>query len=146
MNTSYQELIKNWPKELKMIAAENRFAYIHEKARLFVLLGAEKYRKMDYFKQPDESLTIEEIEIVLQGCLQILKGKGLTAEQPLEKIGVAGFNALMRLFHFRPFQRKSKSTTINETRGVLDQITFEHLMEDSLVTYFNFCTYDFGDI
>lgn len=146
MNYSYIKLIGGWPKELRALAVKNRLPYLHEKVRLFVLLGAEKYRKMDFFNQPDKSLASEEIEIVRQGCLQILEGKGLTAEQPLENIGVAGFHALMRLLHFKPFQRKSKSTSINELRGILDQITFEHLMEDSQVTYFNFCTYDLGEI
>lgn len=146
MDTSYQKLIENWPNELKMIASENRFAYIHEKARLFLLLGAEKYRKMDFFKQPNDSLTEEEIEILKVGCEQLLNGKGLTAENPLENLDVSGFNSLMRLFHFNPIQRKSKSANINQTRGIIDQITFEHLIEDSQVTYYNYCTYDFGDI
>jgi hypothetical protein len=145
MNDSYAKLIAEWPNELKTLALENRLAYLHEKARLFILLGAEKYRKMDFFSQPDESFKEEEIEIIRQGCHQILEGKGVTAENPLENIGVSGFYDLMQLFHFEPVQRKSKPISINGSKGILDQITFEHLIEESKVTYFNFCFYDLDE-
>jgi hypothetical protein len=142
MNNSYLKLVGQWPKELKKTAIDNRFPYIHEKARLFELLGKDKYRKIDFFNQPDISLSDEEIEIIHLGCQQVKQGKGLTAVQPFENLDVSGFHALMRLFHFKPISRVSKIVTVNQSRGVLDQITFKHLMDDSEVAYFNFCAYD----
>lgn len=142
MNDSYSKLTANWSDELKEAAAKNRYSYIHEKASLFILLGKEKYRELDFFNEPDESLTSEEIEVIRQGCQQILQGKGLTAEQPFENLDVWGFHALMQLFHYRPVSRNSQYSKVNETYGVLDQIVFQHLVEDSQVEYFNFCAYN----
>ena len=142
MNDSYVKLVAEWPEDLKALALKNRLPYLHEKARMFVLVGEKKYRKMDFFNQPDEHLTAEEIDIIRQGCLQILEGKGLTEQQPLQNLGVWGFRALMEFFHFEPVERTSQSITLNESDGILDQITFKHLMEDSQITYFNFCSYN----
>ena len=135
------KLISSWSVELKRAAYENRFPYLYEKARLFELLGKDKYRKLDAFNQPDELLTDEEIEVVRRGCLQILEGKGFTADQPFENLGVSGFYALMRLFHFEKIDRMARPTTINGLRGIVDQITFKHVIDDFEVKYFNFCTY-----
>jgi hypothetical protein len=109
---------------------------------LFLKFGKEKYRKLDFFNEPNELLSDEQIELVIQGCKQVLDGRGFISEKPFENLGVTGFYALMRLFHFEPISRKSKIIQLMDTNDVLDEITFKHIIEDSEVTYFNYCSYN----
>jgi hypothetical protein len=124
------------------LAIENRFPYIFSKAESFLRLGAEKYRKGDFFQQPPANFTEEDIALLKDGCEQILNAKGLTEENPFQNLDVSGFNALMRMFHFEPFQRSTKYQSVIEgKKGCLDKITFKHVMDETEVTYFNFCLY-----
>lgn len=142
MNKSYLKHLDNWSEEVKNAAFKNRFSYIFEKASLFLKFGKEKYRKLDFFNEPNELLSDEQIELVIQGCKQVLDGRGFISEKPFENLGVTGFYALMRLFHFEPISRKSKIIQLKDSNGVLDEITFKHIIEATEVTYFNYCSYN----
>jgi len=124
------------------LAIENRFSYIFSKAELFLRLGVEKYRNDDFFKQPPENLSEEEIDILKAGCEQILIAKGLTEENPFMYLDVSGINAMMRMFHFDFFQRSTKyKVVIDGKQGCLDKITFKHIVDNSEITYYNFCSF-----
>lgn len=127
-------------KEEQLQLIENQFAYLFTKAELFLRLGPEKYRKTDFFKLPPLDSTSEELEILKLGCLQIIDGKGFSESSPLTDIDVSGLNQLMRLFHF---ESESRSTnyqySFNELEGILDCITFRHIVDGRKAIIFNLC-------
>ena len=47
------------------------YGYISEKARLFLKMKPEIYRKQDALGMPDPDLTIEELDLLKSGCRQI---------------------------------------------------------------------------
>jgi len=86
------------------------------------------------------------LEVLQIGCKQIVEGKGFSATNPLVDLDVFGFSDLMHLFHFYNGARISKALTHNGEAGILDQITFIHLMEEErTATLFHFVTYSFND-
>ncbi len=134
--------INQFSEEEKILILPNRFAYIFSKAWLYMKLGPEKYRKTDAFNQPPSDLDKEDLEIIANGCRQVLEGIGLTKEKPFTNLDVMGFSALFRLFHFQNIQRQCRhGFMLNGKSGALDCITFQHLMDGSQVVYYNFCEY-----
>ena len=127
-------------KEQQIHLIENQFIYLFSKAELFLRLGPEKYRKADFFKLPPLDSTLEELEILKLGCVQITDGKGFSESSPLTGIDVSGLNLLMRLFHF---ELESRSTnyqySFNDLEGILDCITFKHIVDGRKATIFNLC-------
>jgi len=81
-------------------ALENRFPYIFTKASHFIKEGHELYSEKDAFNFPDGSFSKQDIELIEIGCKQLIKGIGLSLENPLRKIGVRGCHKLFQLFHF----------------------------------------------
>ena len=123
-------------------ADKNRFAYVYSKANILLKTGPAIYRKNDFFKMPDSNWSNEEMELVLNGCKQILEGKGLTEDNPFTELGVGGFYRLFDTFHFRLKSRKTKSIKRNNQFDFLDAITFEHVMDETCVTYYNLVVHD----
>lgn len=119
---------------------QNQLPYIFTKAELFLKIGADKYRKEDFFHEPSERADADDLEAIRLGCEQIMQGRGFAAEKPLQNIGVSGFYRLMELFHFDYESRETKyAFHVGEQRGALDIITFTHRMDDRKATLFNFC-------
>lgn len=146
MEISHKEaknkLINQFSDAEKIIAEKNRYFYIAEKAFLFLKLGPEKYRKNDAFKQPPLDFDDQDLEILANGCRQVLEGIGLTKEKPFTGLDVQGFYGLFALFHFKNIQRQCKHGFIlNGSKGALDCITFQHLVDGTKVVYLNFCEY-----
>lgn len=134
--------INQFSEKEKNLVDSNRFVYIFSKAWLYTKLGPEKYRKDDAFNQPPVDFDHEDLEVLANGCRQLLEGVGLTIEKPFTEIDVMGFSALFRLFHFKNIQRKCKHGFIfNGKTGALDCITFQHVIDGSKVVYYNFCEY-----
>jgi hypothetical protein len=70
----------------------------------------------------------------------VLEGKGFKQENPFAGLGVGGFYALMRMFHFEPCGRKTLHLHKHDgKKGMLDCITFRHMVDENEVLYFNFC-------
>ena len=139
---SLDEVISKFTEEEKNCVDSNRFAYIFSKAWMYSKVGPEKYRKDDAFKQPPSDFDDEDLEIIANGCRQVLEGIGMTKEKPFTGLDVMGFSALFRLFHFKNVARQCEHGFIfNDKRGALDCITFEHVMDGSHVVYYNFCEY-----
>ncbi len=136
------KIIYQFSEKEKNLVDSNRFVYIFSKAWLYTKLGPEKYRKDDAFNQPPVDLDHEDLEVLANGCRQVLEGVGLTIEKPFTELDVMGFSALFRLFHFKNIQRKCKHGFIfNGKTGALDCITFQHVIDGSKVVYYNFCEY-----
>ena len=113
---------------------ESRFPYIMTKADSYIKTGPETYRKEDAFGMPREEWSKEDLSLIMDGCHQIMKGVGYTAEKPFTNLGVRGFNLLFTMLHFRSAGRKTSRLGLGKMQ---DAITFEHLMDGSVVTYFN---------
>jgi hypothetical protein len=141
-HTQLDKILNQLSDEDKKKAIENRYAYIFSKAELYLKIGAEKYRANDFFSQPDER-SPEMLSFIKKGCEQIIQVKGLSREMAFTDLGVAGFYSLMRLFHFEKVKRETDHEyQLNGQKGVMDKITFEHVMDKSWVTYYNFCKYE----
>jgi len=143
MNKLLQELkllLKTLSPDEKELFQTNRYAYLFDKAYKYLKMGPEMYRKNDPLNQPDKNCSEEELELIENGCQQVLKGKGLTAENPFTELDIIGFRLLFDLFHFEQIERVSYN--LGDGKFV-DEIKFQHLMDGSIVTYYNQVVYDF---
>ena len=128
------ELTAGFTDEQNNLFIENRFPYILTKADSYIKSGPEVYRNEDAFAMPREEWSEEDLSLIMDGCLQIMEGLGYTAEQPFKNLGIRGFNLLFTMMHFKSVGRKSRS--LGQGR-MQDEITFEHAMDKSRVTYYN---------
>jgi hypothetical protein len=131
-------LTDSFTPEQKESSSANKFGYIWSKADQFLIHGPDKYRAGDFFGMPDSEWGQEELELVTEGCRQVLQGMGLTPEKPFKGLGIGGFYRLFELFHFEPAGRKS---SFLPEGGVVDAITFRRLMDEGTVTYYNLVEY-----
>lgn len=131
---SYEQLT---PKEQELIDNCN-YTYIFFKAYNYSQTGPALYRKDDYFKQP-QTTDPNELAIIQQGIEQVLACKGLCSENPFMNLGVTGFSQLMTLFHYKSIQRKTTYRHfVGEQKGVLDAISFQHVVDKNELTLYNF--------
>jgi hypothetical protein len=128
----------NEEAKLKIDCEESRFSYIYFKALNYNEIGPLKYRSEDFFNQPSTNIR-SELALIQNGVEQLLLGKGLCKGNPLTELNVSGFTLLMTLFHFESIKR---STTyrffLNEQKGILDEITFQHVVDGTTITLYNF--------
>ena len=141
MNKQLQEVMAEMSTEYLSLAEDNQFVYLFSKAFLFLKMGPAAYRRRDFFKQPSEDSSSEEIELINNGCRQILEGRGFSTDQPLTGLGISGFYALMDLLHFK-LRRQSIAGRMEGRRGMLDRMEMQHLMDERLSVLFNFVAYD----
>ena len=138
----------------------NRAPYIMTKANHYLTVGPEKYRSKDAFKLPDVNWSTSELKQIESGCKQILLGSGFRKKHPIQHLSIKEFYLLFKLFHFKPIKQKTKGKDFplspelamlayrkyggHPPRGfsgnLLDEITFEHIMDGSKVTYYNLVT------
>lgn len=116
------------------IAAPDTFLYIHYKAFRYSAMGAEQYREEDGLRQPPSNLPSSELQMLRRGCEQIVQWRGISPDLPLEDIGVAGFYALMRLFHFT-VKKQCVSRTGDAT--VTEEMELQHSVTGEAMTLFN---------
>jgi hypothetical protein len=76
-------------------------------------------------------------EGVMNGCKQILEGKGLLETNPCKGLGISVFYRLFEVFHFEPISQKAKKIKLGSKSQFLDKIQFEHFKDGSKVTYYN---------
>jgi hypothetical protein len=108
--------------------------YIQEKARLFLKMKPEIYRKNDALGRPEPDLTEEELNLIKLGCRQIIEGKGKTPDNPLVDIGIHGFYLLIDLFHFELSMQMMVKMNVE---GVLDRMECEHIVTGEELVLFN---------
>lgn len=112
----------------------SRFPYIMTKADSYIKTGPETYRKEDAFGMPLAEWSKEDLALIMDGCNQIMRGVGFTAEKPFTNLGVRGFNLLFTMLHFKSVGRSTNRLGLGKMQ---DEITFKHVMDGSLVIYFN---------
>ena len=128
------ELTAGFTDEQNDLFIENRFPYILTKADSYIKSGPEVYRNEDAFDMPRKEWSDEDLSLIMDGCLQVMKGVGYTAEKPFKNLGIRGFNLLFTMLHFKSVGRKSSRLGLGRMQ---DEISFEHAMEKSRVTYYN---------
>ena len=146
-------------KESKLFES-NRVPYIITKANHYLTVGPETYRSKDAFGLPNINWSSSDLKQIESGCKQILLGAGFRKKQPIQHLSIKEFYLLFHLFHFKPVKQKTKMPLFplspelamlsyrkyggHPPRGfsgnVLDEITFEHIMDGSKVTYYNLVT------
>ena len=121
----YVEQFDKMPKERRMLAKENSYAYIFTKAAIFLTVGVEKYRYDDYFHQPSEDM---DIPLLISGCNQIVyKCNGLTTETCIYDLPEPDFINLMQLFHF---ELAGEDYDDSVKGKVIMKGTFRHIVSD----------------
>jgi hypothetical protein len=135
MSDSLDKLMDAWSDELQLLALDAMFPYIYTKAANYLENGPVLYSESDAFEQP-KSQDPQILEDLKKGCMQIMEGKGFSNEAPFEEISVAASYALMEMFHFRFMTRKSSYFVfLAEQKGVIDHMTFSHLIQKQMVTW-----------
>ena len=104
------------------------------KADSFLCQGSNKYRSKDAFSFPLENWSSNDLDLIKNGCEQVMNGIGFMEDNPFTNLGIRGFNLLFMMFHFKLEKRKSKRLGSGK---MLDEITFKHLVDGSEVKYYN---------
>jgi hypothetical protein len=104
-------------------------------------MGPEAYRSRDAFGEPSVELDAEDLALIESGCRQMMEGRGLTPEDPLRGLGIHGFYALFRLFHFSLVRQ----SVIPGEEGMLDRMRMRHMVDGGEVVYYNLVQYDLND-
>ena len=124
----------------KQLLLDSGYSYIFSKAYRFLEVGPDAYRQSDYFEQPSTKIS-EELEILKKGCRQILECRGLIDKRAFMDLDVTGFSQLMTLFHYKSVKRKTTyKFEIEGKKGILDAITFSHVVNGDELVLYNFCT------
>ena len=87
----------------------------------------------DAFHRPPANLPAGRLDAIKRGCEQVLQYRGLSADRPLEGIGV---DALIRLFHFDAVEHTVLATE-DSPDVVLDQMQLKHLVDGRELTLYN---------
>lgn len=122
----FEQLLNELSVKEKELFATNGYGYIYSKAKLFLKIGPKEYLAKDFFEIDVSDLDEEDFEILKNGCEQILKGKGLTAENPFENLGVLGFAKLFEVFHFEVSRIE---TARPDSEKFLDRMLVVHMVE-----------------
>ena len=128
------ELMDTLNEEESKLFESNRAPYIITQANHYLTVGPETYRFKDAFGLPNINWSSSELKQIESGCKQLILGSGFRKEQPINHLSIKGFYLL---FHFKPVKQKAKSLG---NGNMLDEITFEHIMDGSKVTYYNLVT------
>lgn len=134
----FKEMFDKLNEEEKGLFVKNRYGYIFAKAKLFIETGAKEYLEKDFFKIDTSDLDDEDYKILMNGCEQVLIGRGLSAERPFENLGVFGFSKLFEIFHFNSVRVK---TLKPESMKFLDLMCLEHVVDGYKVEYYNLIEY-----
>ena len=96
-------------------------------------MGPNQYREDDALGRSPQDWDEGILDAVHRGCEQIVAWRGITPEAPLEDVGVPGFYALLRLFHFT---RTRQSARI---RGgfALDEMVMAHEVTHAEIILYN---------
>jgi hypothetical protein len=135
LQAAYQDEVSPPPTN---VAVPDVFWYVHFKSFAFLRTGSDEYRRHDALQQPPENLPATRLHAIEQGCGQILQFQGLSPDRPLEGIGVDGFYALLRLFHFALDEQAAFGT--GAIGSILDQMKMKHVVDGRELTLYNLVT------
>jgi hypothetical protein len=115
--------------------------YIQHKASLFLKLGVAKYRKMDALGAPHNGISRTELTAIKTICKKLVEDFGFSKQQCLFGISMRACYSAMSMFHFEETHRSSTYNFNHGTdNGVLDILTFEHVVINAKVTLYVFYT------
>ena len=114
------------------------FVYLWSKAKTFLKIGPEAYRKRDAFGLPDEEW---DEAIIQKGMEQVAEWRGYSADKPFENLGISGFRMLLQTLHFELDTRSSQQT---EESDFLDEMRMKHVVDDRIITLYNKVSYEEG--
>jgi len=123
------------PAPSAAIEVPDVFWYVHFKAFAFLSAGPDEYRSHDALRQPPENLPAARLHAIQRGCERILQFQGLSPDRPIEGIGVDGFYALLRMFHFALDQQVALE--IGAIGTILDQMKMRHVVDGRELTLYN---------
>ena len=110
------------------------FSYIRGKAQLYLKVGADNYRKRDFFNMPLSAWDAEALERIRLGFEQIVDYKGYTPDEPLRGLGISGFTDMIQTLHFELISRSSTEFDGN----FLDKMLLQHIVsKDMDITLYN---------
>ncbi len=131
------QLIEGYTEEEITLFINNQLPYIITKALHYIEIGPDRYRVDDAFQMPLEEWVSEDLEILMKGCNQVVKGIGFTSERPFTDLGVRGFTLLFSLFHFEIIGKSTKYLGVGR---ILDQIKVKHVINPGEATFYNLIT------
>ena len=111
--------------------------YARAKASILNKVGVERYRAEDFFGMPPEDFDEEQLEGLRSGCAQVVAGKGMAPETPLEGISVPGCYALIHTLHFEVVGRQTRYVG----EGCLDEMRCRHQVSGHEGSLFNRVVY-----
>ena len=123
-------------ESMEQLIVENFYEYIRTKAKTYIHIGYEKYRKQDAFRKPGCRMTKEMQNLFISGCNQVIDYKGLTPETPFKGLGIPFFYLLMEMFHFKVIQQRIAK--IKPGMGILDEMHMEHKVTGNKMKLYNF--------
>jgi hypothetical protein len=127
--------LKEAPAPPSGLPVPDVFGYLHFKAFVFLTVGPDGYRLIDAFHLPPEHLPASRLDAIRRGCEQIVRWHGVSPHQPLQDIGVSGFYALLRLFHFQTVRQEALATDLPGV--VLDKMHMKHVVDGREITLYN---------
>jgi hypothetical protein len=110
------------------------YVYISTKASRLIDLGILKYLEQDAVKMSSKDWNHEVESTIRDGCNQLINGRGINLENPLENLGIQGCYNLFSLLHFEPVIQK---TRFSKKREIIDEIIFEHKIIREQIKIFN---------
>ena len=120
------------PKGLKV---PEGFGYVHYKAYLYLKVGPDGYRKRDALQMPPEDWSCATLQAIEHGCRQPSTWRGISADIPLEGIGIDGFYRLVNLFHFRVVHQLLLDT--DDDGFFTDEMSITHIVNGNVLTLYN---------
>ena len=124
----------NIPEELAKLASDNFYEYIQVKAERYLDVGYEKYRESDAMHMPDFQMSNQMLELMRNGCTQIIHFRGLTSDSAFEDLGIQAFYKLMELFHYKVI---IQSIARSEKEFFIDEMHMEHMVTGQKLTLYN---------
>ena len=110
------------------------FAYLFFKAKRYLKVGPEIYRKGDFFKMPPEDCSDLLLAAIQRGMEQISRSRGYSSDKPFTGIGIDGFYALLSTLHF---ELEKQSVTLLDEDILLDEMHMRHRVTGERIVLYN---------
>jgi hypothetical protein len=109
------------------------FMYLVRKARIYLKMGPNAYRAADYYRMPPNDCSEKTFAAIHSGMTQICKYRGWSRDNPLEGLGIEGFNTMLSTLHF---ELTCLYTTKLDDSTTLDEMHMRHRVTgDSIILY-----------
>jgi len=130
-----QETILKNNKTQEQLIAENFYEYIRTKAKRYIDIGFNEYRKADAFNQPSCTMTKERLLQLIRGCKQVIGYRGQTPETAFKGLEIQGFYQLMELLHFQVIKQRIEK--MKSKGDIVDELHIEHIMSGQKMKLYN---------